>query len=81
MSRGQSHHLRAIHSLEFTIALDRKTVDVLDAFRLKRNAGVYDRAGAVSRAEADEMIALAQRLRPQVLDWLRRMHPTLVTSP
>ena len=61
--RGQSHHLRAIQSLEFTVGIDRKTVDVLDAFRLKRNAGVYDRAGAVSQAEAGEMIALAHTLR------------------
>lgn len=69
-ARGQSHHLRVIQSLQYTIAAEAVLVDQLDGFRIKRNTGTYDRAGSVSTAEAQEMVALARALRARIDQWL-----------
>lgn len=75
----ESHHYRTLQSLEYTIGLDRDTVDHLDAFRKKRNTTEYDRAGTVSDHEADEMLQLATDLRARVEKWLRAHHPELLS--
>lgn len=76
-ARGQSHHLRAFQSLAFTLKPEKNVVDQLDAFRAKRHAGIYDAAGSVSSSDAAAMIALAEDLRKQVLDWLRKNYAKL----
>jgi hypothetical protein len=73
----EAHHYRVILSLEYSIGADSKLVAQFDAFRKKRNLGDYEIAGATSRKEADEMVALAHRLRKEVEDWLRANHPEL----
>ena len=73
-----AHHYRVILSLEYTIGADSKLIAQFDAFRKKRNVGDYEIAGSTSKREADEMVALAQRLRKQVEDWLRANHPELL---
>jgi hypothetical protein len=50
----------------------------LDAFRKKRNISDYERSGAVSAQEADEMFVLARMLRKSVGDWLEKSHPKLL---
>jgi hypothetical protein len=50
----------------------------LDAFRKKRNVGMYDRPGTTSETEVQEMIALAEELREKVRRWLKEKHPELV---
>ena len=47
-ARGESHHVRVIKSLEHTIQAGRRLIDQLDAFRKKRNLGVYERLGVAS---------------------------------
>src|SRR4051794_23472511 len=42
-ARGQSHHLRALQSLEYTIALDRAAVEELDRARAKRHVDIYEK--------------------------------------
>jgi hypothetical protein len=74
----ESHHFRTILSLEHTIGADSKMIAQFDAFRKKRNAGDYSIAGSTSRKEADEMVALAQRLRREVEDWIRSDYPALL---
>ncbi len=76
-ARGGTHHFRTIRSLELTIGLDLDLVDTLDAFRKRRNVADYERAGTVSETEADEALALAQRLRRDVGAWIAQYHPTL----
>ena len=73
-----AHHYRVIQSLEYTIGTNSKLIAQFDAFRKKRNVGDYEIAGSTSKMEADEMVALAQRLRKQVEDWLRANHPELL---
>jgi len=76
-ARGM-HHLRTIRSLQLTIRWRRADVDVLDGFRQKRHTSEYELSGAVSAQEAQEMLALAQRLRQEVEAWLKAKHPHLL---
>jgi hypothetical protein len=76
----QRAHERAIQSLRLTIELDQAVVDTLDAIRRKRHLSNYERAGATSSAEADEVYGLAQSLRERVLVWLKIEHPELLSD-
>lgn len=73
----ENHHYRVIQSLEFTSSPDRKTIDALDRFRKKRNMSSYDVAGSVSAKEAEEMLALATKLRQDIEKWIRETRPGL----
>lgn len=77
-SARDAHHYRVIQSLAYTIGSDRKLIAKFDQFRKKRNIGGYERAGLVSDAEADEMVALAKRLRKEVEKWIRTNFPQLL---
>jgi hypothetical protein len=74
----EAHHHRVIQSLAYTIGADAQLVAQLEAFRKKRNIGDYERAGVASKTEASEMVALAQRLRQEVGNWLEANHPELL---
>jgi hypothetical protein len=67
----EAHHYRVIQSLALTIGADARLVRQFDLFRKKRNIGGYERAGTVSDQEAKEMIALAEQIRQEVMDWLK----------
>jgi hypothetical protein len=74
----EAHHYRVIQSLAYTVKADAGMIVQLDKFRKKRNIGSYERAGAVSEQEAQEMFALAENLRAEVEKWLRSNHPELL---
>jgi len=74
----EAHHYRVIQSLALTIGADVSLVKQFDFFRKKRNIGGYERAGTVSAQEANEMIALAERIRQEVKNWLKSHHPALL---
>ena len=76
--KGESHHFRVIQSLEHTIGADAALVRTFDAFRKKRNAGVYERVGAISRRDADELAKLASDLRDRVRTWIQSNHAHLL---
>jgi len=71
----EAHHHRVIQSLALTIGADASLVRRFDLFRKKRNIGGYERAGTVSDQEANEMIALAEQIREEVMDWLKSSRP------
>ncbi len=73
----ESHHYRVIQSLAHTIKADAGLIAQLDRFRKKRNIGGYERAGMTSDQEVKEMLALAQKLRNDVEEWLGANHPEL----
>jgi hypothetical protein len=73
-----NHHVRVIHSLEFSLGVDSNVVATFDTFRKKRNITDYERADTVSETEAIEMRRLAETLRRDVEVWLRKNHPNLV---
>ena len=71
-------HERAILSLRYTVGISAKTVDFLDVVRRRRNRSNYERAGATSDAEAEELYGVVKVLRAEVVRWLKSEHPTLV---
>lgn len=73
----EAHHYRVIQSLAYTIKADTSLIKQFDAFRKKRNIGGYERAGLVSDHEASEMVSLAEYLKSEVLDWLKKHYPDL----
>ena len=76
----ESHHYRLIQSLAHTIGADSTTIKRFDAFRKKRNISGYERTGIISDHEVEEMIALATQLRDDVVEWLRKNHPQLLSN-
>lgn len=76
----EAHHYRVVQSLALTLGADDQLIARLDAFRRKRNLSDYERAGLVSEQEAKEMVTLARQLRKDVLDWLRKNHPALLSG-
>jgi len=76
-ARGESHHWRVIQSLAHTVGADGDTVEQFDHFRKKRNLSAYERSGAISDQEAEEMRSLAERLREAVGQWIQTAHPEL----
>lgn len=74
----EAHHYRTIKSLSYTIKADNELITLFDQFRKKRNISGYDRAGMISKQEANEMLKLAIRLRQKIAEWLRENHPTLM---
>ena len=73
-----SHHFRVIQSLVLTIGADASLVRQFDLFRKKRNIAGYERARTVSDQEANEMMALAEKIRQKVRDWLNAHHPEIL---
>ncbi|MFM9965818.1 MAG: hypothetical protein ACKV2Q_31945 [Planctomycetaceae bacterium] len=58
----------------------QRDVELLDAFRKKRNTCDYERAGVVSTAEAKEIASLAKTLLQQLKEWLRTKYPALLPN-
>jgi hypothetical protein len=79
-AKGESGHYRTIESLSETIGAEPSTVRRLDAFRKKRNISSYETAGTISDREGDDVRKLAQQLRDQVVEWLRKEHPNLLND-
>ena len=75
----EAHHYRVIQSLALTIGADPTLIVRFDKFRKKRNLTGYERAGAVSEREAEEMMALARELRDAIERWLRKNHADLIS--
>jgi hypothetical protein len=77
----EGHHYRAVQSLELTIGAEPGLVRQLDGYRKKRNVGDYQKAGMVTDAEADELVALAEEIATRVRAWLKSTHPELLGKP
>ncbi len=71
-------HQRTLKCLGYTLGIERQRVLFLDTCRRKRHKAVYERVGAISDAEADEMIATAKQLRAEVVEWIREGRPELL---
>jgi hypothetical protein len=78
-SERNLHHYRTIQALPLILGQSRKEdANYLDACRVKRNIVEYDRVGAVSDIEVQELIALVEELREVALEWLKNRHPELL---
>jgi hypothetical protein len=74
----EAHHYRVIQSLAHTIGAPGSLIARFDLFRKKRNLGGYERAGAISDQQAQEMIALAREIVSKVRHWLAAHRPDLL---
>ncbi len=75
-----AHHWRVIESLSYTVGLTAAEVKELQDYRRKRTRSVYERAGIVTKTEADAALAAARRLRDRVSAWLTAQHADLTGS-
>lgn len=75
----EAHHYRVIQSLAHTIKFEINLVNQFDQFRKKRNISGYELSGTISQQEANEMKALAKRIREGIEDWLRENYPELIS--
>lgn len=72
-------HYRTIQALPLILG-DKYKVDAnyLDSCRAKRNIAEYNRIGAISITEADELFDFVDKFKQEVIDWLRINHPNLI---
>lgn len=74
-------HYRTLQSLPLILGRDRKAdANYLETCRTKRNTVEYDYAGGATDADADELIAFAEQLEKDVMEWLHSRHPDLMLS-
>lgn len=72
------HHAVTIASLGLTLGAEPSVVSALDAWRKKRNLATYAVPAPVSEHELRELVTLAEKLKADLLAWLRARHPTLL---
>ncbi len=81
-SVGAGHHWITLQALSEIMGPEsQERVDYLDACRSKRNLTDYEKAGAVSHAEADELLRETSAFKSDLLNWLKANHPRLRTRP
>jgi hypothetical protein len=79
--KGDSHHYRALDSLQWTVGLDSPRIAMLQNFRKKRSAGVYEAVGTITQSDAEEMLDTARQLDKLVRGHLRSNHPAWFKAP
>lgn len=76
MRRGR--HVVTIQALPELMGNELREFAVyLDSCRALRNTSDYDRVGAVTEAEARELLGEVDDFRTRVVDWLASKHPAL----
>jgi hypothetical protein len=74
-------HYRTIAALPVILGDDRRDdADYLEVCRVKRNKAEYDMAGVATERDAAELLAFAQALRVDVIEWLKQHHPKLISG-
>ena len=76
-SRG-GHHILALQTLNTTIGYPREKLRLLDEFRRRRAAGLYDGSFQATNAELDALIFTVQELKKCLEAWLKANHPRLL---
>jgi hypothetical protein len=77
--KGQGQHKRAIDSLRFTLGTEwGQTADHIERCSRLRGRTVYEQIGAVSDKDAADLLQAAQRLRADVIQWLKASHSELL---
>lgn len=72
-------HFRTLQSLPLILGDEHKgDADYLDTCRKTRNTAEYESAGVATAAEAKELIEFTNRLRKDVLNWLKKNYPELL---
>jgi len=74
-------HYRTMQALPLILG-DRHEADAkyLNTCRNKRNVVEYDYVGGVAEEDVKELIAFADELRKEVIQWLKTKHPNFVSG-
>ena len=79
--RGESKHYRVIQALPLVMgAKHTATCAYLDNCRRKRNVSEYDAVGTISETEAKDLLAFANDLKKEIMEWLTHEHPSLLSG-
>lgn len=66
--KGASLHKRTIDSLRYTLGESHgETADCLERYSRARGRAVYEQTGILTRADAEDLLAIARQLRDEVL--------------
>lgn len=77
--KGQGHHKYGIDSLRLTLGSAwSETADHIEQCSRLRGQVVYERTGVVSREDATDLLNIADELREEVLNWLKKNHAELI---
>lgn len=78
---GAGHHWVTFKVLPELLGSEiRNLSDYFDQCRSKRNLSDYDRAGEISKDEAEELLREAKKFHAIVLDWLKAHHSRLLSK-
>ena len=73
-------HYRTLQALPVILGSERKAdAEYLDRCRTKRNTVEYDCVGGAPSADADELMDFIQTLESDVISWLKKDHPELLS--
>lgn len=76
---GQGHHMNAFLLVPEFLGQDRKDdADYLDSCRRKRNIVEYDRVGAVSQTDVEEIREFVKEFQSDVMEWLKENYSELL---
>ena len=74
-------HFRTIQAMPLIIGNERKEdAKYLDSCRIKRNVVEYDYVGGATDDDANELIGFAIDLREDVMVWLKKNYPQLLSN-
>lgn len=71
------HHQLALQALPKSLGTDAVRVRALDEFRKKRSAGLYLAEFEPSSAEVEALVRAVERLRKDLVAWLKAKRPEL----
>jgi hypothetical protein len=74
-------HFRTIQAMPLILGNERKEdAKYLDSCRIKRNVVEYDYVGGATDDDANELIGFAADLREDVMIWLKKNYPHLLSN-
>jgi len=74
-------HFRTIQAMPLILGNERKEdAQYLDSCRIKRNVVEYDYVGGATENDANELIGFATDLRENVMFWLKKNYPQLLSN-
>jgi hypothetical protein len=77
---GERRHYRTITALPLVMAgAAQDTAAYLEQCSRKRHEVTYESVGGISADEADELVSAVRELRTEIVGWLERSHPALVS--
>ncbi len=79
-SERSLQHYRTIQAMPLILGAERRNdAEYLETCRKKRNIVEYDYVGGATEADVNELISFVKNLKNDVLRWLKKHYPKLVS--